>query len=172
MRLFLVFLRRFHSYRVRIAFAVRRKRSNGESYGIHGAHFLSHDNNETGIDKSEAEHMKTLMTKIVPQFSVFDTPINFNIPTNPHGYGNYTSGKGWDYGDDTSMQIVVGVRKIQRKNRRRRERNGTNNNHTNTTIIHVMEENRSKSKRRRVVVVFMVLYYWDFMFVWVRLARS
>ena len=58
-----------------------------------------------GIDKSEEEHIKTLMTKKVPQYSVFDTPINFNIPTNSNGYGNYTSGKGWEYGDDTSMQM-------------------------------------------------------------------
>lgn len=58
-----------------------------------------------GIDKSEEEHIKNLMTKTVPQYSVFETPINFTIPTNTYGYGNYTSGKGWDYGDDTSMQM-------------------------------------------------------------------
>mmetsp|Transcript_7449 Transcript_7449/g.8015 ORF Transcript_7449/g.8015 Transcript_7449/m.8015 type:complete len:286 (-) Transcript_7449:129-986(-) len=55
-----------------------------------------------GIDKSEEEHIKTLMTTEVPKYSVFDMPINFEIPTN-HNYRNYTSGKGWEYADDNSM---------------------------------------------------------------------
>jgi len=62
--------------------------------------FGKHTTILNGIDKSEEEHIKNLMTMEVPKYPVFDTPINFEIPTNSYGYGNYTSGKGWDYADD------------------------------------------------------------------------
>jgi len=58
-----------------------------------------------GINPSKVENVETFMTKIVPYFSNFDTPISLTTPTNVDEYNKYKSGNGWEFGDDTSMQM-------------------------------------------------------------------